>query len=164
MRHSAGSGSALWATVQILFRTMGHCSVSALNWIRIGCQVYSHTHVRVSMCTWPCIHMHVAVYPTTSGCVSRSRIWLCVMCMWPCIHVHMAVHPLEHGCVSICMWPCIHVHMAMYPRGHISTCTWACIDVQNLVKLYGPQHRMIDHSAESCELHLNACLNLEKNS
>jgi hypothetical protein len=36
--------------------------------------------------------------------------------------------------------------------------------VQNFVKRYGPWRSIIDHNAESYELHFKACHNLETNS
>jgi hypothetical protein len=101
----------------------------------------------------------------------------------PCIHMHVTVYPRVRGCISTCMWPCIHVLVAMYLCGHVSTCMWPCIHVriyalwaivQNLAQHCGPlqiislramataqnhwpQSRIIDHSAESQEIHRKAC-------
>jgi hypothetical protein len=36
--------------------------------------------------------------------------------------------------------------------------------MQNFVKHYGPQRRMLDQNAESHKLHLKVCPNLETNS
>ncbi len=163
--HSTGSGSALWATAQVLVLRKGHYAERALN-----------DSIRIH---WLCIHMHVVVYPRTLGCVS--------ICMWPCIHVHVAMYPCAFGHVSTLMWPCTHV--IMFPHAHdcVSTCRiWLytmgrstyfvernalrrillCVmghsseflyalwtKAQNFVKRFEPQPRMIDHSPESNELH-----------
>jgi hypothetical protein len=55
-----------------------------------------------------------------------------------CIHMHMSMYTHAHVCVTTCAWLCVHVHAAMYQGGHVSTGTWQCIHMQNLIVHYGP--------------------------
>jgi hypothetical protein len=154
--------------------------VSICTWlcIHVHLAVYPFACGHLSTCTrpvstykWSCIHVqnlvmryvHVAVYPYKRGCISS--------CTWPCIHVRMDMYPRAYGHVSI--WLCIHVHVVVYPqaRGRVSTARGYVICefgyalqaiMQNFVKHYGPQRRMLDHNAESHKLHLKVCPTLKQ--
>jgi hypothetical protein len=66
----------------------------------------------------------------------------------------ITLHPHARGHVSTCAWLCIthapchistwsriHVHVAVYPHAEFSYSLWAL--VQNIVKLYSPQSRIL---------------------
>jgi hypothetical protein len=134
--HGAGPGSALWATAQILVTCYGPLR---------------RTSFKSEKSLIPSVSL--AMYPHACG-----------------------MYPHAHGHISTCTCLCIQVNMAMSPHGHVSTCTWnisTCrghssefchallARVENFIKHYRPQRRVIDHSAESHELHLKASRTLK---
>ncbi len=149
--HNTESAFAPWTTThnqlkhcgpqhRIWLSTVGHCAdtVSVLRPERGTSfeldknQIPCVSSGYLSMCMWQYIHMHVAMYTHghvftynlhTSGCVSTSRIWLCAMLTWPCNHAL-----------------CIRMRLAVYPhaRGHVFTCSWQYIHMQNFLMHNGP--------------------------
>jgi hypothetical protein len=171
MGHSNRSGWALGADSRF---ALGNsvCRIS-------GIGDKSDLNGYVTIFTWPCIQMYMAVYLCASGCVST--------CMWPFIHMHVILYSCVRGHVSTYIWPCIiHVHMAcihlhvvVYPHAEYGYLLWAiaqnfykCYGPKlNFVMAYGPQNiillsttgysaEIIDNSTEWHEIHWKACHNL----
>jgi hypothetical protein len=162
MGHSTKSAFAQWDTVRnLLKRILGHStgSRSSSGQLRIRYKLspmFIHKH-------WPCMHMHVTVYPHARCSVSMCMwLWIHVVVypcgcvsMWLCIHVvvypcgcvpmwlctHVLVYPCDvYPCGCVSMWSCIHV--VVYPCGHVSLCTWPWIPLHNLAVRSGPQRRI----------------------
>jgi hypothetical protein len=116
--HAIGLSSVqLWfgfhvdSPVMYVVPARGHDSTCTWPWIHMLVAVYPVAHGYVSK--WSCIH--VVMYPRTSGHVSMCITWLCTIGILPCIHVHVAAYPHARGYVSLCMWLCIHMHVPVYP-------------------------------------------------
>jgi hypothetical protein len=106
----------MWTCIQVHVAMYSHsCGhVSTSMWPYIHEVMYSYTSFCVSTYRiWLC-----------AMCTSRVT-----MCTWLCIHVYMAVDPRACGHVSTCTWPCIHMHVVMYSHGHEPMCTWPCIHI-----------------------------------
>ncbi len=139
--HSPGSGSVLWVTVQIPILCYG--PQRRPNFFESYPMCIHYILRCIWICTCPCNHLQVALYPHACGCVSMYT-WPCMypcghvsMCKWLRIHiqnlvmcyVHMAVYPCAWDHVST--WPCIHEHMAVYPCAEFGYVLWTT--AQNVV-------------------------------
>ncbi len=138
----------------------------------------------VSTCTWPWIHLHVAVFPR--GFISTCKWpWIHVQNLL-ILFVQMAVYPRAHGHVStlhVTVYPCSEFGYVLCHSTEFLKRLWATVQrrillctmdysaelcwslwaaAKNFVNCYGPQPRMIDHSAESHGLYLKDCPNLKE--
>ncbi len=88
--HSTLCGFALWVTYMIWFYAMDHTTWPTL-W---PTPKHSWKPALIEVQSWPCTHVHVAMYPRECGHES--------MCKKLCILLRLAVYPCVRDCVSMC--------------------------------------------------------------